>query len=43
MSDSRLHVWEPLKGERGPGEGVSENGVVEERRVLLPNLVLLCV
>jgi len=35
------HVRQPLGGQRGPLEGVRHDQVVQERRVLLPNLVLL--
>lgn len=34
-------VGQPLHGERGPLQGVRDDQVVEERRVLLPDLVLL--
>jgi hypothetical protein len=34
-------VWEPLHGEGGPLEHVGDDEVVEEGRVLLPDLVLL--
>lgn len=36
----RITVRHPLDGETGPGEGVRIERVVEERRVLLPDLVL---
>jgi len=39
--DARLDVGEPLAGERGPVEGVGDDEVVQEERVLLPDLVLL--
>lgn len=38
-ADSRLLVGEPLDGERRPVERMSDDEVVEEGRVLLPDLV----
>lgn len=37
----RFLVRKPLSGERGPVEGVSDDQVIQEGRVALPNLVLL--